>query len=215
MTTASPKLTTIYLVRHGQSASNAAYMRGEQMVSQNAWGTDLTELGIEQAEQVAQRLHHIRFDAAFSSDLLRAKHTAEIIALQHQLAVITNETIRESNAHSFHHFSPEKQKEMKKLIEQLGDTERMTFRGSEDMETYEEAATRLITFLREIAIAYQEKKVLVVAHGTLMRSFLVKLAYATYKQLPSGSIENTGYVVLESDGADFFIKETFGINRAM
>jgi probable phosphoglycerate mutase len=186
---------------------------GEQMNAKDAWGTDLTELGIEQAKQIASRLHDVKFDAAFSSDLLRAKHTAEIIALEHKLAVITNDTIRESNAHSFHHYDKDKQAEMKKLISQLGEAEKLTYRGDDDMETYEEAATRLITFIREIAIAYEGKTVLVVAHGTLMRSFLIKIGHGSYDQLGSGSIDNTGLAIIESDGSDFIVKETSGINK--
>jgi len=182
-------------------------------MSQNAWGTDLTETGISQAKDISKKLAGVSFDAAFSSDLQRAKHTAEIIATQHRLTVVTNETIRESNANSFHHYDPKKQQKMKELIDQLEEEQKMSFKAEEGMETYDEAATRLITFLREISIAYEGKRLLVVSHGTLMRSFLIKLGFATYSQLPSGSIDNTGYSLLESDGIDFFIKETYGIHR--
>lgn len=207
--------TTFYLIRHGESKSNAAYAVGTKIVSKDFWGSDLSDLGVEQAKKLASKLSSVHFDAAFSSDLLRAKRTAEILSLEHELLVITNDTIRESNAHSFHHFDPEKQKEMKEVIANLTQEEKVSYKGGDDMETYDEAATRLLLFIRELSVAYAGKTVLIVAHGTLMRSFLIKLGFATYDQLPSGSIENTGYAIIESDGVEFSIIETVGIKKRL
>ena len=39
-------------------------------------------------------LQHIKFDAIFSSDLLRTAQTAEIIALEHRLLVETPKALR-------------------------------------------------------------------------------------------------------------------------
>ena len=83
----------------------------------------------------------------------------------------------------------------------------------EGYESNTEIATRFITFLREIAATYLGKNVLIVCHGSIMRATLMRLGFATYDTLPSGNIENTGYFVLESDGVDFFVKETVGINK--
>ncbi|MBA3723773.1 MAG: histidine phosphatase family protein, partial [Candidatus Levybacteria bacterium] len=76
-----------------------------------------------------------------------------------------------------------------------------------------EAIKRFTDFLEEIAIAYKGQKILVVNHGNVIRSFLVKLGFAKYDELPSGSIENTAYFVLETDGKNYVVKETFGIQK--
>ena len=83
----------------------------------------------------------------------------------------------------------------------------------EDTESDEKLMIRFIPFLRQVAIAYPDKNILIVTHGGVMRTFLIHLGYGTYNTLPSGSIDNTAYVRLESDGVDFFIKETFGIKK--
>ena len=63
----------IYLVRHGETASNAA------RVVQTA-ATPLSPRGLAQAERVAARLAAARIGALLSSDLARAAMTAERIA---------------------------------------------------------------------------------------------------------------------------------------
>jgi len=55
----------------------------------------LTELAIKQAQARSQELRDINFTAAFSSDLSRAKKTAEIMALNHEITVISTKLLRE------------------------------------------------------------------------------------------------------------------------
>ena len=57
------------------------------------------------------------------------------------------------------------------------------------------------------------KTILVVSHGGVMRYLLIHLGFGTYTNLPTGSIGNTAYIKLETDGVDFFVKETKGITK--
>jgi broad specificity phosphatase PhoE len=54
---------------------------------------------------------------------------------------------------------------------------------------------------------------MVVCHGNIMRCLLSHLGFAKFDELTRKSVENTAYFVLESDGIDFFIKETSGIKK--
>jgi 2,3-bisphosphoglycerate-dependent phosphoglycerate mutase len=66
---------TLVLVRHGQSEWNLKNLF-------TGWkDPDLTELGIEEAKKAGARLRHdaYRFDLAFTSELVRAQHTLDII----------------------------------------------------------------------------------------------------------------------------------------
>ena len=68
--------TILLLCRHGQSEWNAAgRVQGQSLVA-----AGLTELGRWQAERLAARLAASPVDALYSSDLLRAVETAEIVA---------------------------------------------------------------------------------------------------------------------------------------
>lgn len=203
-------MTTIYLVRHGESLSNTYYDKGLPAPTFGELGSDLTELGEEQARTVAKKLNHVHFDAVFSSDFIRAKRTAEIIKAERKLEVITTHLIRELNWGDYHNRGPEAKKKIKELQKGLSDVEKMKVKVG-DMESQAEAVSRLITFLRETAIAYPEQNILVVAHGNIMRSLLVHLGFAPYNALGSGTVKNGGYIKLESDGIDFFVKETYDV----
>lgn len=193
---------SLYLVRHGETEWNA-----KELV-QGHTDIPLNKKGERQAKELARRLKHIHFAAAFSSDLLRARRTAEIIALEKKIAVKTTKALRERY---FGRFEKTAVRQLDKSLEEL-----MRKYGEEiekEIESDEGMMKRLIPFIREIAVAYRHKNVLVVAHGGIMRTFLIHLGFASASEMPPGSIKNTAYVKLESDGVDFFIKETFGIER--
>lgn len=81
----------IYLVRHGETLWNHA------MRYQGHADIPLNERGYAQARAVARRLSSERIDAVYSSDLQRAKATAEVIAAAHGLPVHTDRSLREIN----------------------------------------------------------------------------------------------------------------------
>lgn len=211
---ANNNLCTIYIVRHGQSQQNERAAKGLREVNNNLpFGSDLTDLGEKQARELSKKLNNIQFDAAFSSDLTRAKRTAEIILKDRKLEVITKEIIRERNWGSEARKDLEAVKnKIKELQQELSDQGKMQVTVS-DVESEAGAVSRLLTFLREIAIAYGNKNVLVVGHGNVMRMLLIHLGWCSYDESIPGSIKNTGYIVLESDGVDFFIKETYMIDK--
>jgi broad specificity phosphatase PhoE len=66
---------------------------------------------------------------------------------------------------------------------------------------------RFIPALREIAIAYPGKNVLVVTHGGVMRAFLIHLGVGDEKTLPPGSIKNTSVFKIDSDGVEFWVRK--------
>jgi len=53
--------------------------------------------------------------------------------------------------------------------------------------------------------------VLVVTHAGVIGNFLVKLSYLDISSMFELKIENLSYAIVESDGVDFFIKNTDGI----
>lgn len=63
----------IYIVRHGQTEGNS------RKVLQGRSNLPLNETGRQQAAEAAERLKEIRFDCVYSSPLIRAVQTAEIV----------------------------------------------------------------------------------------------------------------------------------------
>lgn len=210
-------LCTIYLVRHGETDNNKnGIIQGSRI------DADLNSTGEIQAKAAAERLKKIPFAAAFSSDLVRARRTAEIISLEHNLAVVTNKAIRERSLGAMEGKSEtEFRTKLKKLLlkfDALSDEAKYDFDFPYGIENINSAIARLISFLRMISVAYLGKTVLVVSHGALIRHFLIRVGFATFKQLSwtagkQPPISNLGHVVFDSDGIDFFIKDTYGIHK--
>ena len=205
------KYCTFYIVRHGETVWNTqGRMQGQK-------DSPLTENGLKQAKDVARKLRSIKFDAAFSSDLLRAKRTAEIIALEHELAVDTTQALRERK---FGSVEGKTQEELRRDLKDMYETflsmspeERFSKKFVDDMESDDEIATRFVTYIREMAVAYAGKTVLLVCHGGLMRAFLIKIGYGTHDELPPRAVGNTSFFKLHSDGVEFNIIETDGIKK--
>jgi broad specificity phosphatase PhoE len=205
--------TTIFVVRHGESESNVyAREHPDKPASHfGELGSSLTQKGREQAQKLAQLLNPVNVSAVLSSDLTRAKETAEIIAREHHLPVITNETIRERFFGA--HMSAKKKREIEKALDSMTEEEKFAFKYFKNGESGRDVVKRFKRFLTSVIDQYQNKIIVVVSHGYVMRSFLIHEKYAQYDELLGGSIKNTGYFVAQTDGKTYMITEKHGITR--
>jgi len=198
----------IYLVRHGLTDWN------EKGLLQGQSDIPLNKEGEKQAVEAAKKhFKNIKFAAIFSSDLVRAKRTAEIIALEKKMAVETSVLLRERDFGPFEgrHFN-EIMKELRLDIQSfriLTDQEADSLGIESDTKVME----RFLRFLREVAVAYQGKKILVVTHGSVMRVFLTKLGYLSKEESKNVFIKNLAFIKVLLDGVDFFVKEVFGVEK--
>lgn len=84
-------LTKVIFVRHGETCWNhSKRYQGHSDIS-------LNEKGLQQAEMVAKRLAGENISAIYSSDLIRAVQTAEIIGQHHSLQPVVLRELREVN----------------------------------------------------------------------------------------------------------------------
>ncbi len=205
------KNCTFYIVRHGETQWNT------KRLIQGHKDSPLTKNGINQAKNIAKLFEKVKFNAIYSSDLLRAKRTAEIIALEKKMVVKTTKLLRERLLGTFQGRKVlELHQELKKQIEKrnkLAKEERFKFKMADDIESDEELMARFITFLRQLAITNSGKKIFIITHAGIMYAFLIHLGWAEYEELHPGAIGNTGYIILESDGTDFFIRKVMGVTK--
>lgn len=207
---ADKHLTTFYIVRHGETEWNAQHR------AQGHTDIPLNDNGRIQAKDLAKTFKDkdIHFDLAFSSDLIRAKETTEIIALEHNLAVETTQLLRERNLGEYEGKHTDAYKTFDELYRTLSEESRRTVRSDPASENDAELITRIITFIREIAITHPNKNILIGTHSGVIRILLTHLGFASYKDDYNVlKVENGAYFTLESDGIDFFIKETHGITK--
>jgi broad specificity phosphatase PhoE len=84
-------LSRIFLVRHGEVEGNS----GERRTFSGWNDVALTTRGERQAHATARRLERENVRAIYSSDLQRARRTAQTIAEPHKLSVQTDAALRE------------------------------------------------------------------------------------------------------------------------
>ena len=84
-------ISKVVVIRHGETLWNV------DRKLQGQGNSDLTKLGVKQAELAAGAIQAEKFDFCYSSDLPRCIHTAEIITRNLGLDIITDERLRERN----------------------------------------------------------------------------------------------------------------------
>ena len=160
-----------YLVRHGETQWNA-----ERRV-QGHTDVPLHDGGREQALRTGQRLADTRFGAVYSSDLIRARETAEIIVAASNTGpyeIVFDERLREV---SFGKLEGKTWTEMDGVdgVREAVQNERDLDFAPPGGESYREMLDRLGAFAEMIKERHANDDVLVVGHGAAFRALAVRL----------------------------------------
>jgi len=151
-------MTELWLVRHGQTDWNQENrLQGQQDIP-------LNENGLKQAYRLAEQLAQIDFDVAYTSDLSRARSTAEIVLKGREIPLVVDERLRERN---FGHWEglPYEGVRVKFPDEHAARQADPVGYCIPQGESLNDVAVRLCHSAREIHHAYPTGKVLVVSHG--------------------------------------------------
>ncbi len=162
-----------YFGRHGQAESNVLGIHSNWP---EVTPRDLTELGTFQAKQMGERIkEHGGVDVIYASDILRTKHTAEIVGKILNLPVIYDERLREYNLGTFNG---------KKLedFHAAYPLEKRWSEAPEGGETYDQLQARVLDFVTDINTKLNNKRVLVVTHGDII--WLLKQYYEIGRDYP-------------------------------
>ncbi len=150
-------MITFYLVRHGEAENNVRFILNSLP---EATAYPLTERGGMQAAEMAVWLATVAPDAIFSSPILRAKETAEIIAQATGLAILFDKRLCEAGMGVF---NGRPQQEL--LKKYPASEERISPDPEDGLESFLDLRGRLTQFLGELKGEYAGKKVVIVSHG--------------------------------------------------
>jgi probable phosphoglycerate mutase len=172
-------LITLGLIRHGTTEWNIAGRMQGQM------DTELAEIGLNQAERLARRLTSEIWDGIISSDLIRAKQTAQKIAdITGTLFLGTDSRLRER------HFGQLEGTTLEERIARFGESWREQELG---MESDEALLERWLSFLDDTMRKYEGQKILLVSHGGYIAPVLEHLM----GEPVLSHLNNTSLTVLE------------------
>ena len=191
---------TFYLVRHGETEWN------QQGRVQGHTDIPLTSRGEEQAHARAQSFSHLPFHRIVSSDLMRAKQTAQILCQGRPLNLETTEVLREM---SWGSWEGEKFDVMRaqfgSAYNAYTGTASHTIPG---VESHHQVATRVQPYLCKIAENHPGDSILVVTHGGVLKSLIYHLRR---EELFHHHFDNLGFMQLESDGTQLNFIQASGL----
>lgn len=167
-------MTTLYIVRHGETVDNVAkIMQGQRPGKLNA-------TGVQQIEELAEALRDVHFDAVVSSDLQRSYDSAMIIATKRTMDVVTTPLLRERDWGDF---------TGRYILDLKG------LPMPDNVETMDEMLKRARAFLDWVKERYPDQTVLAVGHGIINKAIqtvhyglltreVPKMSNAEYRILP-------------------------------
>jgi probable phosphoglycerate mutase len=154
-------VTELLLVRHGETDWN------RERRFQGHADPPLNDAGREQAHELAETLAGQGIDAIYTSDLQRARETAEILAARFGSEVVALRELREIDVGDWQGLTwPE-------IEERHPDGAARWHRdghGWDGGETYDQLRERIVAALRGIAERHPGRRVLVVGHGGTVRA---------------------------------------------
>ena len=193
---------SLVLVRHGQSEWNKKNLF-------TGWkNPDLTPRGVEEAITAGNELKNknYKFDIMFTSDLLRAQKTGEIILKQlgaESLPVTKNQALNERDYGDLSGLNKDQARE------KWGDNQVHIWRRSYDIappggESLKDTADRVLPYFRKEIFPklLQGENILITAHGNSLRSLVMELDRLNKEEVVKLEIA-TGdpiYYAIESSG---------------
>ncbi len=184
----------LFLVRHGITEWN------QKRRLQGQTDVPLAPEGVEQARRVAARLASQPLDAVWSSDLSRARVTAEMIAQEHNLSVRTTPLLREAMMGDWEGLTEAEVRargEGEAWSRYMQDSVANRPPGGETMEAIWD---RVLAGLAEVRRAHSEGNIALVGHGGSMRAILCHALGAPMPSMRHIWLDNASLSLIDFGG---------------
>ncbi|MBU5464570.1 histidine phosphatase family protein [Anaerotignum sp. MSJ-24] len=179
----------LYFMRHGETVWNT------ERRYQGMTDIELSEEGLRQAECAAKRFKNIKIDKIYASPLKRAMKTAEKIAAEKGLEIISEDDFREI------HFGEWEGKTVPELTEKYGESYTNFIRephkyGFPGEGSVENVINRIKPGIDRL-IAEEKGNVLIVSHGGIIRLMIMYIMGLDSSWFTKMWINNTGVSIVE------------------
>ena len=207
---------TLVLIRHGLS----------QWILENrftGWvDVPLTDAGREEAARGAALIRSLRFDRAFTSALLRAQQTLEIVLRE---LGQTGIPVEQHQALNERHYGALQGLNKAETAKRFGDEQVHIWRRSYDIappkdttewnpegisESLQDTAARTLPYSQSaiLPLVTAGRTILVVAHGNSLRAIVMALDHLTKAQVLELNIATGAPIIYEIDPAGTILKKT-------
>lgn len=185
----------LILVRHGQTPCNVADVW-------HGWDDcELTEEGQAQARAAGERLASEPIAAVYSSDLPRARQTAEAIARHHGLQPITSTAFRERYAGEYEGRTLDEIVRQNPGVweERNADYWEWTPPGG---ETFRQVLARCLAGIEDIHTRHPDDTVVLVSHMSALRVVITRLARMTIEETYQHPFPSTGVSIFRLEDGE-------------
>lgn len=191
----------LYIIRHGQTDWNRARrLQGRTDIPLNEWGRRVAEL-------TREGLKDVTFDVAFTSPLIRAKETAELILRGRNIPIIEDERIIEVNFGAYEGESFQLDNENLQNFFSRPEAY-YPVDGSESMKSILQRTGDFLLELYENP-KYQESTILISTHGAALCGLLCNIKKWDVADFWKGGLhKNCGFSIVEvKDGTPRILEE--------
>lgn len=188
-------MTIIYLIRHAQAEGNL-YRRFH-----GHYNTELTSVGRQQLPYLSRRFAEIPLSAVYSSDLMRARQTAEAIAVPRGLSVQMDSRFREREAGAWDNvpFGELEQFQGQAYAQMKRDPRDCTPPGG---ESWQACTDRFLIGLDALCARYPGETIAVVSHSLALKDLMLRL-------FPEETIpycDNTAVSCIECEAGEYRLR---------
>jgi len=159
----------LYFVRHGESEANVLHV-----ISNRESPFGLTQVGRQQATTLANQFRDVPITAIFSSPILRARQTAEILARSFNLDYQVTEALREYDCGILEEKSDAESWKLHREIAEEWMLNHNYLHKPEGGECFLDIQNRFVPFIEELTQdgTQRDDQILLVGHGGLFQLVL-------------------------------------------
>lgn len=181
----------LYLVRHGQTIANA------ERRFQGHKDYPLSDVGLQQANSLAERFKQVRLDYIYSSDLGRAVETAKHINQHHRLRIQKDQRLREFCWGVFDGLTlaEAEEKYPHVFLQPIDDWSQADIPEKEELE---QLLLRASMFWQEMHAQHSNERILVVSHARFLNSLMAKILRFKDQNMWAFKFLNASVTVVDS-----------------
>jgi len=179
-----------YLVRHGQTSWNETHrFQGWQDI-------ELSNVGMNQAYKISTYFKDIEYDHLYSSDLIRALRTAQIIQAKHDATMTITKGLRELDVGNWEGLTFEEIVESNhgETITNMDDLWKLSREDGESLVQFQE---RVVKEFEKILVKSEGKDIIIVTHGGVIRVILCYVLKCEMSEINHNKIDNGSITILE------------------
>lgn len=187
----------VLFLRHGQAKNNV-----ERILAGRTKGFPLTELGIQQAQQIGNFLKSFNVSRIYCSPIERAEHTAKIVANSVGLDCTVDERLTEIDMGSFSgmHYDD--------MFKKHGNVFLKFYQGhpiveTNGIETFASVKKRVLDMVSYCLKKHNDKTILLVTHMDPIKSMISTVLQPKPELLYEMIIRNASLTILKNEQANF------------